>query len=44
MKIGWMRFWGVFGQPWPIMIGFALAEAASRVLWFILMAIIKAML
>lgn len=30
---GWMRFWGVFSQPLPVVVGFALAHTACRALY-----------
>lgn len=41
---GWMRFWGVFGRPWPVVIGFALADIMSRVAFTVVVAIAKAIL
>lgn len=29
---GWMRFWDTFTLPWPVVLGFALAQAISYAL------------
>lgn len=30
---GWLHYWRTFRQPWPFVVGFAAAAAASRLLY-----------
>jgi hypothetical protein len=39
---GWMRFWGTFARPYPVMLGFCAATIASRSLYRLLETIVLA--
>ena len=38
---GWWRYWGTFGRPWPVVLGFFLAWTVSKLAADIIFAIIE---
>jgi hypothetical protein len=35
-KDGWMRFWGTFTKPLPVVFGFAIAGSVSEFIYFLI--------
>lgn len=43
LRIGWMRFWGTFSQPWRVVIGFLCASFVARLVVALLHALLLAL-